>query len=61
MYFYYVQSDARKLIAKKNIWNAILDLSDELMKTDGGLIVGDRVHEILNRHIEHGKLKTNKT
>ncbi|WP_367752411.1 hypothetical protein [Flavobacterium sp. WC2430] len=56
-YFYFIQTDTRKFIGKKKIWDAIINLSEELMSSETSYFEGKRVHEILNKHVKHGAKK----
>jgi hypothetical protein len=57
LYFYFIQTDTRKFIGKKKIWDAIINLSEELMKAKTCYFEGKKVHEILNKYVRHGAKK----
>ena len=54
LFFYLTQTSTRKLIGRKKNWNAILELSQELMEAENNFMPGVRVHEILNSYVQHG-------
>ena len=57
MYFYLIQEDTKKLIRKRNIWNGIINLSEEIMNSENNYLEGEKVHEILNKYVKHGSKK----
>jgi hypothetical protein len=57
MYFYLIQEDTKKLIRKRNIWNGIINLSEEMMNSKNNYLEGEKVHEILNKYVKHGSKK----
>lgn len=56
-FFSLIQTKTRKFMGKKNIWNAILHLSEELMSSENYYFEGKKVHEILNKYVKHGAKK----
>jgi hypothetical protein len=56
-FFNLIQSKTRKFITKKNIWNAILHLSEELMSSETSYFEGKKIHDILNKYVRHGAKK----
>lgn len=52
-----IQSKTRKFIGKKKIWDAIINLTEELMSSETCYFEGKKVHEILNKYVKHGAKK----
>ena len=58
LHFYLIQNQTKELIRKPKVWNAILNLSDELMKEENNSMDGDKAHKILNQFVKFGLMKT---
>lgn len=58
LYILLLQNQTKELIRKPKVWNAILNLSDELMKEKNNSMDGKKVHEILNQYVKFGLNKT---
>jgi len=58
LHFYLIQNQTKELIRKPKVWNAILSLSDELMKEEKNSMDGEKAHKILNQHVKFGVKKS---
>lgn len=54
LFFSLIQTQTRKLIGNKKIWEAILNLSEELINMETNILEGKKVHEILSKYLKHG-------